>query len=866
MNKKIIPLVLLGLLTVGGLAGCGDNTTTTTPEPTVTPTTPDPTTPDPTTPEVTTPEVTTPTPTTPTPTTPTPTTPTPTTPVPVVKTIPYAAEGALEEKTLSYWAWEETVSVETIDNEDGTYEISYTSTDDSFYSDLQLYYKDSTLTGGQAYKLEWNVNSSAAGKITVNNNVVELVEGDNAISVKYVCAEDTAATTALHVYLGTANDGLLRAATLKFGLPSWTETSLHTYESANWTKVTMKEPGQTPGDGDYWWFEDEPTIRTKGNPIFHTNGIVSNTPVDANYDISVDLVGTQGSPAELNEQVGILAWYHDDNNYVISYGDWEKGVGREMRQFQTCAMIDGTRVWGDFWTDQGAWAPLQHALNQARTYRVEVRTAKSVLTVKFLVGEDLIGTKQYDIAHITEGNNYAGLYAAGNDTITFSNYTYTKVEVEVDDTEEEKPNHPYTIKRFNPDAPAAITYNNDGTYTIDAPASWESNLIVRDNKAAVGKFQMSTRITAQKGYPIEGEQQYGLVLYWDDQNFITVTAKYYGGTKTDRMIEILVMGFVGGAWTGWNDFWMLEDWHLAAAGVVADPALGFTLGIDYDNGKLKPSVDGVSCPSYDATGAGGWTDTIDLATEHPADIWTKQAKVGYFVLAGADNLVTVTEIKVINEDPLLVQHSYTAVEVAGMAPKLAYNTDGTFEITSQSAWENNFLVTEDANATGKFTMSADFKAQVGYPNDAERLYGFVLYWDSANFVKVFAKYVPTNPNRMTEIVIMGFVGGHDPEHWTGFHDVWMGDDWHLAQRGVEADPAKGFTLGLEYDNGVFRPTVDGVSCDSYHNGTGWSSYCDLASRFPSDIWTKECKIGYFISAGMDNLVTVSDIAVVKAAE
>ena len=863
MNKKIMPLVLLGLLTVGGLAGCGDrdNTTTTTPEPTVTPTTPDPTTPDPTTPEVTTPEVT-----TPAPTTPNPTTPTPTTPVPVVKTIPYAAEGALEEKTLSYWAWEETVSVETIDNEDGTYEISYTSTDDSFYSDLQLYYKDSTLTGGQAYKLEWNVNSSAAGKITVNNNVVELVEGDNAISVKYVCAEDTAATTALHVYLGTANDGLLRAATLKFGLPSWTETSLHTYESANWTKVAMGEQNATPGEGDYWWFEDEPTIRTKGNPVFRTNGIVNNTPVDANYDISVDLVGTSSSPTQYNQQVGIVAWYHDDNNYVISYGDWEKDLGREMRQFQTCAMINGTRVWGDFWTDQAQWAVLQHALNEARTYKVEVRTSKSVLTVKFFVGEDVIGTKMYDISHITEGNNYAGIYAAGNDTITFSNYNYTMVEVEEDDTVEEKPNHPYTIQRFNPDAPAAIEYNNDGTYTINAPTSWESNLIVRDNKAAIGQFEMSARFTAQKGYPIDGEKHYGLVLYWDDQNFITITAKYINENETMqyRMKEVLIMGFVDGVWTSWNDFWMGDDHHLAAQGIEADPAKGFTLGIQYNNGRITPSVDGFVNASYH--NGTEWTDTIDLASRFPSEIWTSQVKVGYFVMAGADNLVTVTEIKVINSDPLLVQHAYKAVEVAGMAPQLAYNKDGTFEINSSSAWENNFLVTEDANATGAFTMSADFKAQVGYPNDAERLYGFVLYWDSANFIKVFAKYVPTNANRMTEIVIMGFVGGHDPEHWTGFHDVWMGDDWHLADRGVEADPAKGFTLGLEYNNGVFKPTVDGVSCDSYHNGTEWSSYCDLASRFPSEIWTKECKVGYFISAGMDNLVTVSDIAVVKAAE
>ena len=68
MKKKLIPLVLLGVLTIGGLVGCGGNDDPTTEPTTVVPT---PTTPvDPTTPEPTTPEPTTPTPTTPAPTTP----------------------------------------------------------------------------------------------------------------------------------------------------------------------------------------------------------------------------------------------------------------------------------------------------------------------------------------------------------------------------------------------------------------------------------------------------------------------------------------------------------------------------------------------------------------------------------------------------------------------------------------------------------------------------------------------------------------------------------------------------------------------------------------------------------------------------
>ena len=197
-----------------------------------------------------------------------------------------------------------------------------------------------------------------------------------------------------------------------------------------------------------------------------------------------------------------------------------------------------------------------------------------------------------------------------------------------------------------------------------------------------------------------------------------------------------------------------------------------------------------------------------------------------------------------------------------------YDWDGTREgstyvIDSANAWESDFLVTEDANAEGHFSISADFKAQIGYPNTEERLYGFVFYWDDANWITVYAKYHADRPTRMLEVQVVGCVGGHDPEHWTRWNTYWMCDDHHLYGQGIEADPAKGFTLSVEYNNGKFIPSVDGfvnASYDSTGKG-GWTSVCDLASRFPSDIWTKECKVGYFVKAGANNLVTVSDIEV-----
>lgn len=938
MNKKIMPLVLLGLLTVGTIAGCNknDNPTTNTPT-TGTPTTGTPSTG---------------TPSTETPSTPTPTTPTPSTsststvtvinvesvsisasstslyvgdttsisvtvlpenaddktyslnasndnvtiegnvvtaakvgtstitvktndgektasveitvleavtPDPEYKKIPFSTEENLEEKTLSYWADTDTVTLTAKDNEDGTYEINYESNDASFV-DLQLLYKNSELTKDQAYLLEWNITSSVEGNITINGKTVELSKGINEISIKYVCGTDTAVATALQVYFGTATDGFIANGALSFSLPTWTETSLHTITSENWTEVSLSDPwtGNILSEEEgHWWFENEPSIVTKGAPNSWTYGLVNNTSVDANYDIKVNAQGTSDFPNQYDEHVGILAYYHDKDNYVLAYGDWDADErSHQMREFNIVSTIGGVTggtCFNDFWGDNATYSKYAQPLSNNNEFKVEVRTVKKQLSVSLYFNENFIASKTFDISSIdSETENKAGLYVSGDDTITFSNYSYKEVEVEEQTAK-------YTL--YNKAGNASISIDDNDNVTISNANSHKENLVLTESKLATKKYTVSTFIKSNIGYPNTEERQIGLIpWYIDENNFIIVYAQYCSWeTRFETVMrELNIIGTIEGKdivdTISWTDFWADNVTNV-------EPTTGFTLSVTFDNGKISPSINGnpIGYWSSDV-----YTYTRDLTVGFSNTDFSKEAKVGFYCNTNNENeTVTFTDIKVESLVTIPVTHSYSLVESGKTPATISKNEDGTYLINSESAWENNFLVSEDINATGKFKLSTTYKATVGYPNDAERMYGLVIYWNESNFIKVYAHYVADRPQRMYEIAIMGFIGGHDADHWTNFNCFWMCEDWHLAGQGVDPDPAKGFTLGLEYDNGKFKPSVDGVSIATYHDGTNWVDTCDLASLFPSDIWAKEAKIGYFVSAGVNNPVTATDIKVEK---
>ncbi len=83
-----------------------------------------------------------------------------------------------------------TLTVTTGTNEE-TLAISYTNNTKLWYG-AQLFYKNSELKEGQLYKLTAKINSSVACKVTLKGTVLDLVAGDNNITVYYTEANNAA--------------------------------------------------------------------------------------------------------------------------------------------------------------------------------------------------------------------------------------------------------------------------------------------------------------------------------------------------------------------------------------------------------------------------------------------------------------------------------------------------------------------------------------------------------------------------------------------------------------------------------------------------------------------------------------------------
>ena len=95
-----------------------------------------------------------------------------------------------------------TVTMSRNEYNNGKYIFGYYGNDHAF-NGMQIYCENSALVTGEEYKLTVKINSSAAGKATLNGNVIELAVGDNDIEVVYT--ENTAPSFTLQ--MGERTDG-----------------------------------------------------------------------------------------------------------------------------------------------------------------------------------------------------------------------------------------------------------------------------------------------------------------------------------------------------------------------------------------------------------------------------------------------------------------------------------------------------------------------------------------------------------------------------------------------------------------------------------------------------------------------------------
>ena len=116
------------------------------------------------------------------------------------------AQAVANPGTYIYWNdqnWVGTnVSVTAAEIDDGELTLTYSGASEVCWFGMQLFYKDADLVAGQTYTLTLNIHASAAGSITVNDQVKELTVGDNAITVEYTESESLAS---LRLQFGVEN-------------------------------------------------------------------------------------------------------------------------------------------------------------------------------------------------------------------------------------------------------------------------------------------------------------------------------------------------------------------------------------------------------------------------------------------------------------------------------------------------------------------------------------------------------------------------------------------------------------------------------------------------------------------------------------
>lgn len=118
------------------------------------------------------------------------------------------------------------------DSEAGSVTFSYTSSGNSYFG-MQLFYRTSDLKAGSYYTLNCKIDIDTDALVTLNGSEIELKEGENTVSVDFLCDDDltiypsgnyTNLSSAVFLLMGAQSDNsMVAAATVTVSEISWTE-------------------------------------------------------------------------------------------------------------------------------------------------------------------------------------------------------------------------------------------------------------------------------------------------------------------------------------------------------------------------------------------------------------------------------------------------------------------------------------------------------------------------------------------------------------------------------------------------------------------------------------------------------------------
>ena len=101
---------------------------------------------------------------------------------PIKYDITHSIESEIKVGRFYYWCEHEEVKAEETKFDDGNATISWANHASNWYG-VQVFYRDGTVEFGKFYNISFKLHSSAAGHITVNGKTIEIVEGDNTVTV-----------------------------------------------------------------------------------------------------------------------------------------------------------------------------------------------------------------------------------------------------------------------------------------------------------------------------------------------------------------------------------------------------------------------------------------------------------------------------------------------------------------------------------------------------------------------------------------------------------------------------------------------------------------------------------------------------------
>ncbi len=598
------------------------------------------------------------------------------------------------------------------------------------------------------------------------------------------CGHDDAVTKYEHTY-GLGVDGKVVNGIYETtytcvicGHTKITKTDARVYESKNWMQV---------GDPKSYYFENDAIYslnkenigKDKEHFIFDGHDyLINKQELGANYTVSVDLKGTYESDVDVEMDAGLVAYYLDNDNYVVigvKWANWDRP--HEIRSIFMNAKINGKTSSADIWTDNSGSYPADGA-----TLTVTKTGKKYDVSLTNCYG-GYSKSGNFTINGTDTKTAKAGLYAA-NDLVEFKNYnassfevsTITNYNAKIDgvsyvlslDSKDNTFTLKYdkttltgtysangrniTLKFADNSLKYAKVYDSNNTFEFYIPENADENAIVVDGtngkksqvvkENIIGDYTMEFNYLgtlAEAGHSLKvGFDAY----YIDENNYIEVYIEWSAGDRGHEIRCIQITGKVNGEHVGWNDIWCDGSNRLVA-----------------DGGKLTITK---TNKTFTAKLVSGSFTKEGSATINALD--TSKAYSTRFYAEG--DKISFSKVNIYQD----ISNDYN---VSGDGAESAILRDTGIVL-------NNAKAISKTTLNGDYTITFDYIGTLAEAGHSLKV-GFMAYYiDENNYIEVYVEW--SAGDRGHEIRCIQITGHIDGNH-VGWNDIWCDGSNRLVADG-----------------------------------------------------------------------------------